>query len=164
MVRGYAAEGGFADAGIVVNTGDPPTGDNVYITVTGTSAEAGDDGEVGRGNRVNGLITPFRPMTMEAAAGKNPVSHVGKLYNVMANRIAARIVAKVADVSDATVCLVARIGAPVAEPGLVALRLKTSGGDVAPRVGRDAEAVARDALARTAALSQELVDGTFPLW
>jgi S-adenosylmethionine synthetase len=164
MVRGYAAEGGFADAGIVVNAADPPTGDNVYITVTGTSAEAGDDGEVGRGNRVNGLITPFRPMTMEAAAGKNPVSHVGKLYNVMANRIAARIVAKVADVSDATVCLVARIGAPVAEPGLVALRLKTSGGDVAPRVGRDAEAVARDALARTAALSQELVDGTFPLW
>jgi S-adenosylmethionine synthetase len=38
---------------------------SVYLTVTGTSAEAGDDGEAGRGNRVNGLITPYRPMTME---------------------------------------------------------------------------------------------------
>lgn len=57
--------------------------DSLYLTVTGTSAEAGDDGEVGRGNRVNGLITLYRPMNMEAAAGKNPVTHVGKLYNII---------------------------------------------------------------------------------
>jgi S-adenosylmethionine synthetase len=50
----------------------------VYLTVTGTSAEAGDDGEVGRGNRVNDLITPYRPISLEAAAGKNPVTHVGQ--------------------------------------------------------------------------------------
>ncbi len=164
IVGARSAASGFASVEVAVNTGDPPEGDNVYITVTGTSAEAGDDGEVGRGNRANGLITPFRPMTMEAVAGKNPVSHVGKLYNVMAHRIAARIVAEVTPVSDASVCLVARIGAPVAEPGLVALRLATPGGELPPKVCRDAEAVAHDALAATEALSQELVDGTFPLW
>ncbi|MHA1487030.1 MAG: methionine adenosyltransferase, partial [Promethearchaeota archaeon] len=54
----------------------------LYLTITGTSAEAGDDGEVGRGNRSNGLITPCRPMSLEAVCGKNPINHVGKLYNV----------------------------------------------------------------------------------
>jgi len=46
--------------------------DGMYLTVLGTSAESGDGGEVGRGNRVSGLISLNRPMTLEAAAGKKP--------------------------------------------------------------------------------------------
>ncbi len=34
---------------------------------SGLSAETGDDGQVGRGNRVNGLITPNGPMSLEAS-------------------------------------------------------------------------------------------------
>jgi S-adenosylmethionine synthetase len=41
-----------------VNVADDPARGDVFLTVSGTSAEAGDDGEVGRGNRVSGLITP----------------------------------------------------------------------------------------------------------
>ena len=59
-----------------------------YLTVTGTSAEGGDDGAVGRGNRANGLITPNRPMTLEAVAGKNPINHIGKLYSLYAFKLA----------------------------------------------------------------------------
>lgn len=69
---------------MAVNTADDPDSGYVYLTVTGTSAESGDDGQAGRGNRANGLITPFRPMTLEAVAGKNPITHVGTLYNVLA--------------------------------------------------------------------------------
>lgn len=85
--------------------------------MTGTSAEAGDDGEAGRGNRINGLITPFRPMTMESVAGKNPVTHVGKLYNITAGLIAQRLVDEVADVAEAwNVSLSARLAAPSISP------------------------------------------------
>ncbi len=77
---------------ITVNAADDVDKGSLYMTVTGTSAESGDDGEVGRGNRVNGLITPYRPMNMEAAAGKNPVTHVGKLYNIVAQQIAYALV------------------------------------------------------------------------
>ncbi|EDP73554.1 methionine adenosyltransferase, partial [Hydrogenivirga sp. 128-5-R1-1] len=80
---------------IFLNTADEEEKGSVYITVTGTSAEAGDDGEIGRGNRVNGLITPYRPMSLEAAAGKNPVSHIGKIYNTAAMDMAERIVSEV---------------------------------------------------------------------
>ena len=57
--------------------------DGVYLTVLGTSAEGGDSGQVGRGNNVIGVIPLNRPMSSEAAAGKNPVSHVGKIYKLL---------------------------------------------------------------------------------
>ena len=74
-----------------VNARDIPERDELYFTYTGSSIESGDEGVVGRGNRVNGLITPLRPMNIEGASGKNPVYHVGKLYNIAARRLAARL-------------------------------------------------------------------------
>jgi S-adenosylmethionine synthetase len=78
IARSVAARHTAKSLEVVVNAADDLEAGSVYLTVTGTSAEAGDDGEAGRGNRINGLITPYRPMTMESAAGKNPVTHVGK--------------------------------------------------------------------------------------
>ena len=89
--------------------------ENIYLTVTGTSIEMGDDGATGRGNRGNGLITPMRSMTMEAIAGKNPVSHVGKIYNVLAQKCAADI-AEMEGVAEAYVTLVSKIGSPISQP------------------------------------------------
>jgi len=102
-----------SDLEVYVNCAD--AGENIYLTVTGCSLEMGDDGATGRGNRGNGLITPMRPMTMEAIAGKNPVSHVGKIYNVMAQKAAADI-AEMEGVSEAYVTLVSKIGSPISQP------------------------------------------------
>ena len=117
---------------IDVNTADGREKESLYLTVTGTSAEAGDDGEVGRGNRVNGLITPYRPMNMEAAAGKNPVTHVGKLYNIVAQQISEALVKQLPEVTQSQCYLVSRIGYPVNEPQVVDLHLEfADGGDTA---------------------------------
>ncbi len=110
---------------VFVNTADDPERGSVYITVTGTSAEQGDDGQVGRGNRVNGLITPYRPMSLEAAAGKNPVSHIGKIYNVVANIIADRVVNEVEEVEEAYCYLVSQIGKPINEPQVCDVKVRT---------------------------------------
>ena len=101
---------------VAVNVADKPEHGIYYLTVTGTSAEHGDDGATGRGNRANGLITPMRPMTMEATAGKNPVSHIGKLYNVLANKIADRIYGEVKGLREVYVYLLSQIGKPIDEP------------------------------------------------
>ena len=101
----------------VVNTLDNPNGDKVddaYITVTGLSAEMGDDGQVGRGNRASGLITPCRAMSLEAPCGKNPISHTGKLYNVLAQLIANDIYKKIG--SETHVKILSQIGKPIDEP------------------------------------------------
>lgn len=88
-----------------------------YLTITGTSAEAGDDGQVGRGNRFGGLITPHRPMSLEAICGKNPVGHVGKTYHAVAWDIAGALVDMGA--GEATVRILSRIGNPITDPEMV---------------------------------------------
>jgi S-adenosylmethionine synthetase len=147
-----------------INTGDNPDKGSLYLTVTGTSAEAGDDGEVGRGNRANGLITPFRPMTMEATAGKNPMSHVGKLYNVAANRLAAAIVDSVDGIVGAESYLVSQIGRPVDDPAVAFLRLTPEKERALESVAPEAEQIARREIARIPSLWQDLINGNLPLF
>jgi len=107
-----------------VNSADIQEKGAVYITVTGTSAESGDDGQVGRGNRVGGLITPYRPMTLEATAGKNAISHVGKLYNIAARNIARRV-ASIKGMDEAYCYMVSQIGKPINEPQVVDLKVRS---------------------------------------
>lgn len=112
---------------VFINNADNLEKEIVYITVTGTSAEMGDDGETGRGNRSNGLITPQRPMSLEAAAGKNPVNHVGKIYNVMAASIAGRV-SELKGVSEAYVKIVSQIGRPIDDPHMADIQVVSEGG------------------------------------
>ena len=113
------------DLEIFVNTADDMKTGSVYLTVTGTSAEQGDDGQVGRGNRINGLITPYRPMSLEAAAGKNAVSHVGKIYNFFAQDLSKAIVEEgLAD--ESYVYIVSQIGKPINQPQVLDIRVKNT--------------------------------------
>jgi len=100
------------DVGVTVNGAD--RGKDCYLTLTGLSCEMGDDGSVGRGNRVNGLNTPTRLISMESAPGKNPINHVGKIYSVLTFRIAQDIVDLGA--KESNVYLQSRIGAPINKP------------------------------------------------
>jgi S-adenosylmethionine synthetase len=109
------------DVDIAVNTGDNYERGEVYLTLTGLSSEHGDDGSVGRGNRANGLIAPFRPVSLEATAGKNPVNHVGKIYNILATRIAEDIAS--AGAKQAYVRLMSQIGKPIDQPLVASIQL-----------------------------------------
>ncbi len=147
-----------------INTGDDVKRGNCYLTITGTSAEAGDDGQVGRGNRVNGLITPYRPMTLEAAAGKNPVTHVGKLYNVVANLIAERLVEEIDEVTTAYCYLVSQIGQPVARPQIVDVQLQMLDHQPLEKFQGRIEEIVRDRLSPINKLYQRLIEGEFTLY
>lgn len=118
-----------------LNTADCYDKESVYLTVTGTSAEMGDDGSTGRGNRVNGLITPDRPMSLEASSGKNPVAHIGKIYNVLADHISSNIVEEVDEINEAYVKLLSQIGKPINEPQIASIKLETDGS----RIDKDVE-------------------------
>jgi S-adenosylmethionine synthetase len=133
----------------------------IYLSVLGTSAEDADSGEVGRGNQVNGIIALNRPRGSEAAAGKNPVSHVGKIYNVLTHRLAEQIHREVAGVRQAVVWLCSRIGDPVDRPQMtsvqVALDAETKLADVEEPIRK---IVARE-LERMAQFCQELASGKY---
>jgi len=95
----------------------------IYLTVLGTSAESGDSGQVGRGNRVNGIIPLNRPLCSEAAAGKNPVSHVGKIYNSLTHHIADRICKQVPEIEEVYIWLLSQIGNAIDQPAIAAAQV-----------------------------------------
>ena len=159
-----ASEAAGSEVEVEVNPADDLDAGRVYLTVTGTSAEAGDDGEVGRGNRINGLITPYRPMSLEAAAGKNPWTHVGKLYNVAAHRIAAALVDRVAGVEAAECFLVSRIGHRIDDPSIVDVKVRTSAGAGLDDVRAGVESVVREAVDGVGHLSAEILAGRVPMY
>lgn len=103
---------------------DPGRGPaGMYLTVTGTSAEGADCGQVGRGNRANGLIALNRPSGNEAAAGKNPTCHVGKIYRLLTFRMAEDIHRRIPGLSEVYVWLCSRIGAPIDQPMLASVQV-----------------------------------------
>ncbi len=106
-----------------MNVADNIEEGSVYITVTGTSAEMGDDGAVGRGNRANGLITPNRPMSLEATCGKNPINHVGKIYNLLSTEAARQIAAEVQGIDEVYIKILSQIGKPIDEPHIASIQI-----------------------------------------
>jgi S-adenosylmethionine synthetase len=136
----------------------------VYLSLLGTSAEDADSGQVGRGNRVNGLIALQRPAPAEAAAGKNPVSHVGKIYNVLAHRAAQRAHAEIGGLRDVCVWLCSQIGAPVDQPRLAAAQVVLADGVELEDVRGRVAAIVEDELARIPALTEELLAGQHPVY
>ncbi|MGQ9624080.1 MAG: methionine adenosyltransferase [Candidatus Bathycorpusculaceae bacterium] len=108
----------------------------LYLTVLGTSADSGDSGQVGRGNRVNGLISLNRPFCSEAAAGKNPVSHVGKIYNVLTYKIAQHVYDEVPEVEEVYIWLLSKIGSPIDQPSVAAAQVVMRGNNSLEKVRR----------------------------
>ena len=111
-----------------MNVADSIEDGSVYITVTGTSAEMGDDGAVGRGNRANGMITPNRPMSLEATCGKNPINHVGKIYNLLSTEAARQIAAEVQGIDEVYIKILSQIGKPIDEPHIASIQIVPKNG------------------------------------
>jgi len=147
------------DVTVHVNTADDYESGSIYLTTTGTSAEQGDDGSVGRGNRANGLITPNRSMSMEATSGKNPVNHIGKIYNLLSTEIAESIVDDVDGIRDLRVRLLSQIGRPIDRPHVADVHVVTEDGLEIPDVEPDIRDIVDDELAGVTDITRRVIDG-----
>jgi len=159
FVREISSEYTERELEVFVNTADDYETGCVYLTVTGTSAENGDDGSVGRGNRCNGLITPGRPMSMEASSGKNPINHVGKIYNILANMIARKISEDVEGVQEVYVRILSQIGKPINEPKALSIQLIPQKGYDVQKIERPAKNIAEDLLGRVGKITDMVIEG-----
>ncbi len=156
----YAFAKKFTDKNlnIEINTGDLHEKGDVYLTKSGLSCEAGDDGSVGRGNRINGIITPFRSMTLEAASGKNPVNHVGKIYSIMANKIANDISNLYPDIEECNVSIVSQIGRSISDPKNLKVELI---GKNADKIKSKVVGICEEMLDSTKELTRDIIKGKY---
>lgn len=111
-----------------INTRDNFETSELYLTAIGSSIESGDEGLVGRGNRVNGVISPMRLMSMEGACGKNPVYHIGKVYYVAANEISKKIYKKFGIANE--ISLVSQSGRDLLDPWVTLITLPSNFSEV----------------------------------
>ncbi|MEV4539008.1 methionine adenosyltransferase [Asanoa sp. NPDC049518] len=139
------------DIELTLNPGPQP-----YLTVTGSVADTGDVGVVGRGNRSNGLITPMRPMSIEAASGKNPLDHTGKIYSRIADQLAASVAT--ASGGNVVVTITTAKGRPINDPDLVAIECDE------PLPEDIAAAAAASCLDGVHEQSRAFIFGDEPLW
>lgn len=147
------------DVDVAVNTADDIDNGSIYYTVTGTSAENGDDGSVGRGNRANGLITPNRSMSLEATSGKNPVNHIGKIYNILAMETADAVVTEVDGIRDLRIRLLSQIGQPIDQPQIADVHVVTEDGTTVDAVSADVIGVVDEHLETIPEVTERLING-----
>ena len=153
--------GRFTDrhVNVHVNTADDYEEGSIYLTTTGTSAEQGDDGSVGRGNRANGLITPNRSMSMEATSGKNPVNHIGKIYNLLSTAVAESVVEEVDGIREIRVRLLSQIGQPIDRPHVADANLVTEPGVEVGDIESEVTDIIDRELADVTSITQRVIDG-----
>ena len=135
----------------------------IYLTLLGTSAEGADSGQVGRGNRVNGLISVNRPMGTEAAAGKNPVSHVGKIYNLLAHKTAEKIYYQIDGIQEVYVLLLSRIGSPINKPHMATAQVLLRKGVRLKDISSDVRSLIEKELSSISDFCKKLAKGTYPI-
>ena len=151
----------FTDRTVVVevNTADDDSKGSLFLTVTGTSAEMGDDGSVGRGNRANGLITPHRPMSMEATSGKNPINHIGKIYNVLSHELAHSCVKSIDGIEEIEIRLLSQIGKPIDQPLIASARIIPRDPGSFTSIQKDVHGIIDAGLADIASVTERIIQG-----
>jgi S-adenosylmethionine synthetase len=159
FVTDLAREYTDREVSVDVNTADDYEDGAIYLTTTGTSAEQGDDGSVGRGNRANGLITPNRPMSMEATSGKNAVNHIGKIYNLLSTEIAETVVDEVGGIRDLQIRLLSQIGKPIDQPHVADAHLVTEDGVSVADIEDEVTAIVDRELADVTSVTERAIHG-----
>ena len=136
----------------------------MYLTLLGTSAEHGDSGQVGRGNRACGVIALNRPMSGEAAAGKNPVSHVGKIYNILAHELASRLTDQLRSLEEVTVWLNSTIGQRIDQPMVTVVQAALKKGIPLKRVQGDIQTIVQDGLDDMRTFCESVAKGEYSVY
>ncbi|MDD1676321.1 MAG: methionine adenosyltransferase [Methanomicrobiales archaeon] len=144
---------------VSVNTADNHDSGSVFLTVTGTSAEMGDDGSVGRGNRCNGLITPNRPMSMEATSGKNPINHIGKIYNLLSTQVAQECVRRVGGIEEIYIRFLSQIGHPIDNPLIASAQVLPKEGVTIKELGDEIQGIIDNSLENITCITEKVITG-----
>ena len=97
---------------------------------------------------------------MEATSGKNPITHIGKLYNVMSKLIAEDVAKKVPNDVEVRVRILSQIGKPVSEPLNCNVQLVSAGEcKKFAKWQQEAESIANDWLDNVDKVTDLIING-----
>lgn len=100
---------------------------------------------------------------MEAAAGKNPVSHVGKLYNLLVHQLAAKIHQSIEGIEEVNVWLCSQIGSPVDVPWYASAQVALGKGTKMNDVAQAIDDLIHEELSCIGSFSERVCRGELPV-
>ena len=155
IVRIYFKEN---DLSIYLNTRDNYEKNDLYLTAIGSAIESGDEGAVGRGNRSRGVIPFNRSFSMEAACGKNPVYHTGKLFTAIGDNISEKIYAKY-HIENIVYCT-SKMGDEICNPWNVSVELNK---DVSNKIKEEIDKIVNDEIKNHVKITNDLINNKIKL-
>ena len=138
---------------LFLNTRDNYETNDMYLTLTGSAIESGDEGAVGRGNRSRGVIPFSRNFSMEASCGKNPVYHTGKLFTAIGDVISEKIYKKTG-IENVVYCS-SRMGDNIENPWNVSVELNK---DVMDDVKKEIEKIVKKEIINHYKITEKIID------
>jgi S-adenosylmethionine synthetase len=103
-------------------------------------------------------------MSTEAAAGKNPVSHVGKIYTLLSHQMAQHIYTAVEGVAEVSIWLCSQIGQPIDHPWTTAAQVILAPGARRMDVDSRIREIMHADLATLPSFITQLTQGAFAVW
>lgn len=97
-------------------------------------------------------------MSMEATAGKNPVSHVGKLYNLLSKRVADDI-AELEGIEEVQVYLLSQIGHPINNPAEACAKIITDANSTVSELKSEIEEIMSKNIENVRHITELVVQG-----
>ena len=101
---------------------------------------------------------------MKPPRARTPVTHVGKIYNVVARGIAETLVATIPEIAAAQCLMVSRIGSPITIPEVLQIKLAMQDGFTIPSVKKRVYETAADHLGSIPNLIDGFIGGTIDLY
>ncbi len=98
-------------------------------------------------------------MSMEATSGKNPINHVGKIYNLLSNQMANTIVDEVGGVKQVHIMILSQIGSPVDQPKAASAQVILENGYELGAVQEEVDGVMDSCLSDINRITEMLVKG-----
>ena len=96
---------------------------------------------------------------MEASSGKNPINNVGKIYNILSNRIANDVVENVEGIKQINLMILSQIGKPIDQPKAATSQIILEDGYKLEDVDKKVEKVIDEWLENISTITEDVVKG-----
>jgi S-adenosylmethionine synthetase len=98
-------------------------------------------------------------MSMEATSGKNPINHIGKIYNLLSTEIAHSVVEEVDGIRQLQLRLLSQIGSPIDQPHVADAMLVTEDGVEIDDIEAEVRAAVDEELAAVTDVTEQVIEG-----
>jgi S-adenosylmethionine synthetase len=96
---------------------------------------------------------------MEAVSGKNPINHIGKIYNLLSTEVARECVEKVEGIEEIYLRFLSQIGKPIDYPLVASAQVLPKPGMRVDLINREVAEIIETSLENITSITKKVLNG-----